>query len=138
MRLSLSGNGCIRYHKGREKEKAEGRADRQAIPNRRSPRRDRESYAERRPQNWNNQRRSADPGAGEALADPRVVVLFFGRRLHQLVVNARGDVVILADLTAGELDFQSFRIFLITNLGNIDRGNEDPMHTKGPLSPERR
>lgn len=50
----------------------------------------------------------ADAGAGEALADTRVIVLFFGRGLHQLVVDARGDIVILTNFTAGELDFQGF------------------------------
>lgn len=33
-------------------------------------------------------RRSADAGAGETLTDTRVVVLFLGWGLHQLVVDA--------------------------------------------------
>ena len=74
---------------------------------------------------------SADARAGEALADALVVVIFLGRGLHQLVVDARGDIVILANFTAGELDFQSLRVFLVTNLGDIDRGNRDPMHREG-------
>lgn len=71
---------------------------------------------------------SADTRAGEALADTRVVELFLGWGLHQLVVDACGDVVILADFAAGELDFENFRVFLITNLSDIDRRNRDPMH----------
>jgi hypothetical protein len=57
-----------------------------------------------------------------------VVVLFLGRGLHQFIVNHRGNIEILADFTARKLDFQSFRIFLIPNLSDIDRGNGDPMH----------
>src|SRR5690348_18070747 len=59
-------------------------------------------------------------GSREALADPCVVVLFLGRGLHQFVINPGRNVVILADLAAGKLDFESLRIFVVPDLGNIN------------------
>jgi hypothetical protein len=77
---------------------------------------------------------SANAGAGETLTDSCVVVLFLGRGLHELVVNPGRNIVVLANFASGKLDFEGLRIFVVTNLGNINRGDRDPMHEEGPLS----
>ena len=79
---------------------------------------------------------SAD--AGKALANSCVVVLFLAWRLHQLVVDAGRNIVILANFSAGELDFQGLAIFLVTNLVISIEVTRIRCIEKAPLSQGRR
>src|SRR2546429_690110 len=75
---------------------------------------------------------SRNARVGEALADFRVIIPLFGGSIHQSIEVILRHIKKLIHPTALKFDLESFRMLLVSNLGNSLGGNWDPMHFLEP------